>query len=255
MHKLSIMAAVFAIVLYAANTTQYAGASMVDLQINEGVQGDFKLMDIEEDDSIISVYMGLHNIGSIEYGARARIDIMSGSDILFTGWSGSIYVNPGQRKGFVIYGLVPDAPNLELRPRLYYGNEIEELAPVRLAAKGSAGVPGHAFRILNFRTYDGYFRFDVMSNRSLEDIVIMPGGLPGTWIYEQYKIESIDEGALKEVKIPYHTGFFRERPVTISIATEDGSYYQEQQFELKRQVGIMRYINQLADWLAGFFRL
>lgn len=240
--------------LCAANASQYAAATVVDLHIKEDVQSDFKLTSVEDEDNIVSVYMGVHNIGSVEYGARARIDIMHDDDILFTGWSNSINVNPGQRKGFVIYGVVPNTTNLRLRSRLYYGNEIEELDPVTLAPVGGK-VAGHAFKIVNFRTYDDYFRFDVMSNRSLEDIVIIPRGLPGTWIYEQYKIESIDAGAMKEVRIPYQTGFFRERTIIISIATEDGSYYQEQQFQLQRQRGIMKYINLLSDWLAGFFRL
>jgi len=107
---------------------------------------------------------------------------------------------------------------------------------------------------MNFRVYDSHIRFDLASNRSAGDVLIIPQGLPATWVIEQAKIEGMDAGSVKHVVLYYETGFFRERDVTIAAVTEDGRYYSEQAFKLKKESGIMKYINLLMDMLGGLFR-
>jgi hypothetical protein len=227
-------------------------ASNIGVQVSGAISSDFKVSAIEEDNNFIAMYFGLHNTGSLDYSARARMDIMGGEQVMFTGWSNEKQVNPGQRTGFVVYGYKPDASNLSLRPRIYYGNELEELAPLETDRVDID--PEHAFRLTSFRTYDRSIRFDLTSNQSLEDVIIMPKAYSSVWIFEQKKIDRLDKGRTKEVIIPYEVGNFRERDIIIAIATEDGLFYQEQQFKLRMESGIMKYVHIFLDWLGSFFR-
>jgi len=248
-----LSAAFIAVLVSSALLISAVNASNLGVQIYRNVKGDLKITSIEENKNIIGVYLGLHNTGSTEYGARARIDIMENEQVLFTGWSVKHEINPGQRKGFVIYAYKPDASNTSLRARLYYGNEMTELDPVGTGSREAAATKA-AFQVFNFRTYDRYIRFDVASNRSVEGVLIMPHGYPGTWVFEQKRIDRFEKGTVKEIVIPYETGFFREQNITIAFATEDGSYFQEHDFWLKRETGIMKYVSLFLDWLGAFFR-
>jgi len=232
----------------------FIDASEIKIQVSEKISSDFKTTAVEEDRNIITAYLGVHNTGSIEYDARARMDIMSGDQILFTGWSKVIKINPGQRTGFVIYGYKPDATNLSLRMRLYHGNEIKELEPLGISDRNMTFDVVNPFKIMNFRVYDDNIRFEVTSNHSLSDVLIIPKAYSGSWVFEQRRIEAIGEGEIKEIILPYHTGFFRERNVTIAIASADGKYYNEHEFRLRREAGLLKYINLFMDWVGGFFR-
>jgi len=251
---MKLLSAVFIAVLVSSVLLVSAvNASKFGVQIYRNVKSDLKITSIEENNNIIAVYLGSHNTGSTGYGARARIDIMEKEQILFTGWSVKQEINPGQRKGFVIYAYKPDASNMSVRTRLYYGNEMAELEPVGIGSR-EAAVTKEAFKIFNFRTYDSYIRFDVASNQSVEGVLIMPQGYPGTWVFEQKRIDSFEEGTVKEIVIPYKTGFFREQNITIAFATEDGSFFQKHDFWLKRETGMMKYVSLFLDWLGAFFR-
>jgi hypothetical protein len=258
MRLLVVTLLVLVISVCIANTAQPAVAGSVSVQIYGTVMNDLKVTEIEEGDSAVTVYLGAHNTGSIEYGARARIDIMDGEQTLFTGWSEKMELNPGQRKGFVVYGYKPEASNLSVKARLYHGNEITDIEPVPISGRdtGAAGANPvtSAFSIMNFRAYDSHIRFDLVSNQSVEDVLIIPQGLPSTWVIEQAKIESMRAGSVKEVVLYYETDLFRERDITIAAATEDGSYYSEQMFRLRKETGITKYINLFTDWLGGLFR-
>ena len=238
------------------HTAQPAAAGRVSVQIYGTVISDFRVAEIDDGSSTVAVYLGAHNTGSIEYAARARIDIVDGEQVLFTGWSEKKELNPGQRKGFVVYGYKPDASNLSVRARLYHGNEISELGPVAISGSEADGAtpPLSAFSIMNFRVYDSHIRFDIASNQSVEDILIIPQGLPATWVIEQAKIGSMRAGSVNEVILYYETGFFRERDITIAAATEDGRYYSGQSFQLRKESGIAKYINLFTDWVGGLFR-
>jgi len=230
-----------------------ADASKMGVYVADIMNIDFKIPELGEKNNMITARAGIHNTGSIEYAARVRMDIMSNSDVLFTAWSDEKRITPGQREGFVLYGYRPEASNLSMRTRAYYGNEMHELEPFYIGEWETAETKT-AFSVMNFRTYDSYIRFDIMSNQSLEGVVVFPASYPSTWIFEQERIDGLERNAIKEVMIPYETGFFRERDISIVMATEDGSYYQEQVFTLNRETGLMKYVHLLMDFLGGIFR-
>jgi len=73
-------------------------------------------------------------------------------------------------------------------------------------------------------------------------------------MFEQRKLDGIGKGSVKEVKIPYDMGSFQKRKINITVATEDGQYFQSMEFDMERESGIMEYVHLLVDWLGGVFR-
>jgi len=237
----------------AAVTTNAAHATKMGVGIADTLSIDFKTVSVEEKGNVIVVHLGAYNTGSIEYDVRARVDIMSGSNVLFTGWSEIKEFNPGDKKGFVVYGYKPDADNLSIRARVYYGNEIKELEPLYVE-KREQTTPKTAFSVSNFRVYDNYIRFDLFSNQSVENVLVLPNNYPVSWIFNQKRIERIEKNTIKEVIIPYESKFFHRQRISIIVTTEDGGYYQQWEFGMQRERGIMKYIHLIMDILGSVFR-
>ncbi len=229
-------------------------ASEVDVEVSSTVNGSFMVSDFQQIGSFFYIKVGAHNTGSEAYGARVRADVVNGRNIIFTGWSQEKPVAPGEKKSFTVFGYRLPASNQELMIRIYHGNEIAGIGPIGLNSSVPAA-RGEAFSIENFRTYDDYMRFDLHSNRSLHDIAVFPRGFPGSWIIGQASINSMEANGITEVRLPYETGFFQKRDITIVMATRDGMVYQEQNVSIEREEGIMMYIHLLMDFLGGIFRL
>ena len=228
-------------------------ASKVDVHVSGIMTSDFKVTKIEETNNVIALYVGVHNTGSFIYDTTARMDIMDGNIILATGWSKTEIINPGNRKGLVVYGYKPDSNNISVRARLHYGNEITEqpLTPIneRVDAEYEP-----AFSVYNLRTYDNFIRFDLETNQTLDNILILPQGFPATWKISQEKIDHMESGTIKQVVLPYQTNVFKERDISILVVTEDGLHLNEYVFKLKKETGFMKYINIFVDLLGGLFR-
>jgi len=232
---------------------QAACASEMDVEVTSAVNGSFRVAEFQEKGSIFSLNIGAHNTGSESYDVRVRADVVRDKRILFTGWSSRNAIIPGERKSLSLYGYKPAMPGLSLMIRVYNGNEITELGPVLL--NDTKPFPSQtAFAIENFRTYDDYIRFDLIASKTLDNVVIFPKDFPGTWIFGQQRMERMEKGAIKEVRIPYETGFFSKRDLSVAVATVDGIYYQEKEFPLEREQGVMKYIHLVMDFLGGVFR-
>lgn len=227
-------------------------AGIIEIEVKMKLSGKATITSLQRFNNVVKLVTEFYNTGSVPYKARARLDILNESNLIFSGWSEEKELMPGERKEFEIFWLSSsEAKNLTARIRVYFGNEIfEENRSFNIDyVRSSESI----FQIKNFRTYDNYVRFEVRANQSLEKVIVIPSDYMHGWIFEQVKIENFTSNKNIEVKIPYIPTIWREGKVKINVFTEDGKYYSSQTFELKKEKGPLKYLHMIYDKLSLIF--
>lgn len=194
------------------------------------------------------------NSGSLGYKARARIDIFNDSETVFTGWSEEKTLAPGMRDILEVCWFEPNASGKFLgRLRVYYANEILEKEGFEFnkIKRSSEDI----FLIEDFRTYDNHVRFSIKPLKTVESVIVFPSDYPSSWVFEQKKIDKIEKNDRISVELPYKADFWFNHSVKINVVAENGSYYSSKTFGLKKEEGIMKYINMLIDRIKVVFDL
>jgi len=228
-------------------------ATEIEIFVSKTIEGNLKVTGIQNGTGVLEVNSGFHNTGGLPYMARARIDVIRGEEIIFTGWSEKKKLVSGERKNFKLYWYKPDTRgNFSLVTRIYYGNEISEPL-IKNFTINTAGMQD-VFTIYDFKTYDDYIRFDLYASKTVKDVVVFPAEYPKGWIFGQTVIDEIKKGKSVEVVLPYQTDIFYTENIKIMVATKDGMYYTQDEFELDRLTGVLKYINLFLDWLKNILR-
>lgn len=230
----------------------FGRAAIIDVEIPKSLEGNVSSFSYDSSKDIMKFRFEFYNTGSTAYKARFRLDLLNNSKIFFTGWSDEKVLMPGDRKNFEIYLYSNSTGNFTLRSRVYFGNEIQEKI-FSLEKKGSFS-PEDVFEIENFRTYDDFIVFDVKANKTAKDVVILPHDFPLGWVFEQKKIDFLNENEKKSVAIKYHPTVWVEGKISLIVASDGGKYKTEKIFEMKKEVGILWLIHYLTDQLKLFLR-
>jgi hypothetical protein len=218
-------------------------ASVIKVGIKKELKGNITAIFPESKNGVLSLTLEFFNTGSIAYKARARLDVLNSSEVIFTGWSKEETVMPGEAKNFEVFYYSGKTENLTSRIRVYYANEImEKWLNFSLENKK---VPENVFQVKNFRVYDDYIRFEVKSSKPLTAIIIPRNYMPG-WIFEQKKVE-LEANKNKEVVIPFNSQVWFSHDILLEIVSKDGSYYYSNSFYLEKEKGLMKYIHFLTD--------
>ncbi len=233
-------------------------AQMVDVNIKEIIEVEATRIDYNStitDGKPFKVDIELFNSGSVEYKTRIRLDILDQDNLIFTGWSDERYFSPGNQK---IYNLYWYPLNVEgefkASVRIYYANEIKKTRPIKFEIKPGEKTPENVFEILDFRTYDDEIEFLVKSNTTTENIVFIPSDYPATWIFEQTKINKLDNDNIEIINLKYEPSLWKRTNMTINIFTEDGNYYSSESFALERETFFWRYVYKMIYGLRVFFK-
>lgn len=227
-------------------------AGVIEIEVKMKLSGKANVISLERLNNIVKSSIEFYNTGSVPYKARARLDILNESELIFSGWSSEEELMPGERKNFEIYWLSDsEAKNLTARIRVYFGNEV--LEENRSLSIDYVRSYEDIFQIKNFRTYDNYVRFEIRANQTLENIIVVPSDYIHGWIFEQVKIKTLTSNKNTEVKISYIPTIWREDKVRINVFTEDGKYYSSKNFELKKEKGLLKYLHIIYDRLSLIF--
>jgi hypothetical protein len=196
----------------------------------------------------LKVSFELSNIGSIGFRARARLDIFNQSNLLESVWSSEEDFPPSKGYRFNLYYPINSEGKFKARVRIYYANEIEEIKSFDFRVKKII-TPEKVFEITSFTTYEKEIEFILKSNRTLENILIVPF-CPRAWVCEQKKLGSIKANETTKVTLFYEPSLWRESSIKINVFTEDGKYATTENFTMRR-VGFLR---QFIHDFSKFFR-
>jgi len=226
-------------------------ASMVKVNVPMKVQGSITGLNYEVKNGVLKLNVEFFNSGSVPYNARFRLYVYNTTNFPIS-WSNEQSLMPGDRKNYEIYWYVGNLTGkLNANLRAYYGNEILDYN----FSFNTNGVTnrGDIFKIKNFRVYEDYVRFELRSNKSVNDVIIVPSGYVISWIVEQAKVEKLNKNRGVEVFLPYHAPEWTVGRMTIQVFTEDGLYYKTETFSLHKETGIWKYIHYIIDGLSLYF--
>jgi len=222
-------------------------AQKIDVSIAEDLNVSISSLSYPEiNNNIFKLTTELFNRGSIGYKVRERLDVFNQSKVLYTAWSREEPLVPGTRSVFNIYWYEPNKTgNFTGRLRVYYENEIKE-SEIEFEVK-DLSITQDIFEISNFRTYDDYIKFSLKSPQTVKNVIAFVSDHPMGWIFEQAKIENLDQNDKISVYIPYQASLWTPSEIKVSIVTEDGKYYSSKSFTMVKEGGLIMYINYLID--------
>ncbi|MFH0929010.1 MAG: hypothetical protein V1818_01485 [Candidatus Aenigmatarchaeota archaeon] len=214
-----------------------AYAASVEVGISEVMEG--KLISLSHDNAtnIVKFSAEFYNTGSVPYKTRMKTEIIKGDETVFNGWSDEKDFMPGDKRMFETYWHATTSGAYSVKLKAYFGNEIKEYKKVDFVV-GSVADSEDVFAIENFRTYDDYVLFDVVSNEDVENVIIMPSGYTAGWIFEQKTIDNLTKNSSKYVMIKYKPTLWSRSAVKMSIVSDDGKYYTEESLEMKKLEGL-----------------
>lgn len=231
--------------------TVNTNAARIEINVPENINGDISSLKINTTTNIIDFLMEFYNTGSVPYKSRIRIDIFENNTLLFTGWSKENVLMPGSRKNNEIAWYKNKTGNYTAKIRLYFGNEIFDFKTFNFQINNSI-IPEDTFEIEEFRIYDNFIIFDIKSKKNASELFLIPLKYPKTWIFEQKKIISLKENEKKTIILPYSADVFFQADFTLGIVSNNGEYYSEKTFELKKETNILYHIlDQLRIWFSG----
>lgn len=230
-----------------------SNSQVISIGITENLEGKVTSMSYHPTiDDVFTIKVEFTNTGSVAYKARGRLDIFHENDLLFTGWSTEEEFAPASMRNFLIYWYPYDLKgNFTGRLRVYYANEIMELDPIELNVL-EISTPENVFKIQDFETYEDKIDISFKSNKTLNNVLIIPLKYPRGWIFEQKKIEKINENDLNRVMIPYEPSLWSPNEVVIGIVTEDGRYFTSESFMMEKEETLLKFISHFIKILRVF---
>ncbi|MBI4020212.1 MAG: hypothetical protein HY367_02685 [Candidatus Aenigmarchaeota archaeon] len=231
-----------------------ASALSVEVGVAEKLEGSLKTIQTSNSNGLIKVVSEFYNSGSIGYTARERLEL-NATGHGQTAWSSLAALVPGQRGTFEAYLYSNTTEDAEIIPRVYFANEILAADPI-VVRGGTLMSREPAFELYDFRAYDDMVRLDIRSSKDVGGIVLIPEGYPPGWVFEQARISShMKAGRDAEARMGYHPDIFSEgAQLKIMAVSEDGRYYGEGAFVMRREAGLSMYINLFIDGMKNFFR-
>lgn len=224
-------------------------AQTIKIGVKMELKGNISAIFYNVSNGVLRINPEFYNSGSVAYSARARLDILNSTDIIFTGWSREEMLMPGERKDFeIFYYTSKTLENITARIRIYYGFEMVE-RKIELKIE-SMQASEDIFQIKNFRTYDDSIKFQLRSSKNLKNVLIIPRDYMISWMFEQKRIENLNKNRNTEVVLPYEASAWLSPNITIEVVTEDGRYHSVSQFSLQKEEGILKYIHYLTDKLS-----
>lgn len=234
----------------------FSQAQIIDVNIKKVV--DIEMNGIDFNSTIkngkpFKINTEFYNTGSVDYKARVRLNILDEDKLIFTGWAAEKYFFPGNRKIYELYWYpLNTKKNLQAVVMVYYANETKKVKTIKFEVEPSKETPENIFKIVNFRTYEDEVEFLLKTNETVKNVIIVPSSYPVDWIFEQVKMDELKSGSVNLIKLKYQPSEWEEINVTINIFSEDGKYYTNQSFIMKRETALWHSIYTMVNNLRAF---
>jgi len=223
-----------------------AHSAKIEVNVAELISSEAKEMNHDSYNNLLKISYDVLNSGSIEYGARVRIDIFNGTKYRTTLWSKEEVINPGERKTINLYWYQqPENETVTAKARLYRAYEIKEIGNItETSGKGNSE---NTLEINSVRVYENEINFRIKSTKDAKNVIVYPVNQPAGWVFEEDAIGDIMAGGEKPASMHYETGAFREHEITLIAISEDGRNYGTKTFALKKKEGLDAWIGRFSD--------
>jgi hypothetical protein len=220
----------------SVNVKELLGARVTSLQYGEK--------------NLVNFSVEIYNTGGFPYLARPRIDVTRPDGSTFTSWGQEKVIKSGERSIFNLFWFTDEAGFFPARLRYYFGGEQQSIDFV--INKSSSNQYKNAFSIRDFRTYDKYVVFDVISSVDAKGVVILPQKYPPGWIFETRQIDRLTPSISRTVVLPY-SGIYVPSDIEILIASDSGNYATIVPLKMEKERGFDRILHTVQDGLKIVF--
>ena len=204
---------------------------VIKVGVKEIIKGNMAYINITSK-PFLKIYGIWENVGSLGCEVRMRVDFYNNGELIHTAWSNSEPVWPGGVAELTSYWFYPTKDKLTARIRIYACNEIFEYGTVEIKTEEinpERGILG----LKEIRTYEDYIEVKIKSKIKLNNVFIIPKNYPTTWIFESEKIDVLENE--KWLKIRYEPTIWEENNLTLVAITEDGKFFDEKTFLMKKE--------------------
>ncbi len=179
------------------------------------------------------ILMNVENIGSAGCVVKVRADIYKDSVFLKTIWSEVEALEPGGTFLFHNYWMPDVEGDIRVNISIYQCYERFEWGQVSFNVVNSTVHESDNFLVSETKNSQDEINMTIMSNKTLENVLIIPRDYPLGWIVEPQRIERIDAGEEKTVTIKYHASTWHAHTIVFDIVTEDGREYGQAAVQLR----------------------
>lgn len=217
------------ILIFLASVSSSLSQLVIRVDINETIHGKATFLNISSF-PILKIFLFWENIGSVDCEARMRVDFYNQTEFLYTAWSNMERVPPGSHADLETHWFYPFEENLTAKIRVYYCNEIFDVAEKKIEVK-KIEPNKTVLEIVKIKDFKNSVEVSIKAKEEVRDVIIIPKKYPLGWIFEQAKIEKLEKE--KTARINYNPSIWRETNITFLAITEDGKYSTEKTFTLK----------------------
>jgi hypothetical protein len=204
--------------------------------------------------SPLIISFDVYNTGSVGYRARARVEIYSGKNVIYRGWSKEYSLQPGVTNNLKVYWFPSNITgNFKAKIRVYYANEIKDLSPIEFTIKNQI-TPKKSIEITNFKTFDKNIIFGISSDEDIDNLLIMPSNYPLGWFFEQKYIEKLKKNEKMVMEVNYEPTLWKPSEVSLTIASVDGKYYTIESFKMNREGRFSQFLYDMIKILQDIIR-
>ena len=226
-----------------------AFSTSVEVNVIELLNTDIKYIDCcMLNSNVMSASYDVFNSGSVAYAARIRLDIVDETKKVTSIWSSESLLNPGERDTINMYWYEPEDKTITANARLYRAYDIVDLGNVTWFFDDASTSSG-AIDIEKIRVYDDRIKIKITAENDTGKIIVYPVKYTAGWLFEQNVIEDVIAEKSRTVYMDYDAGVFREAEITLVAVSEDGKFYGEKTFLLKKESGIRKLIGMFMDLL------
>lgn len=179
------------------------------------------------------ILMNVENTGSAGCVVKVRADLYKDSVFLKTTWSEVEALEPGGTFLFHNCWMADVAGDIRANISVYQCYERFEWGQMSFNVVNSTVHESDNFFVSETKNSQDEINLTIMSNKTLENVLIIPYEYPLGWIVEPQRIERIDAGEVKTVTIKYHSSTWHARTIVFDIVTEDGREYDQVSVQLK----------------------
>lgn len=226
--------------------SKIALSASIIVNINQDIKGKIVHETQSISSNVVDFSSEFFNAGSVPYGARARIFVYKDGNLLFSGWSQSSNLMPGDRTHFDIFWYASNQGNYQSKLRVYFGNEMVESDLTNLTISNDS-MPQDTFTIQNLRMYDNHVVFDLTSAVDASNVVLIPSNYMPGWMFEEKLVGNMSKGMKRTISLNYQPTIIMTSSLDLDAVSDGGKYYSEGKFTMQKGQGIIAMISGFLD--------
>lgn len=184
------------------------------------------------------ILTNIYNVGSTGCVVKVRVDFYKSSKHLKTTWSEIEAMEPGATFLFHNYWIPDEEGNITAKTKIYQCYEVFTRDEITFKVGNKSIQLTEDVGVVESENTRNKINLTIVSNKTLEDVLIIPSEYPLGWIVEHGRINKIAAGEEKTITIEYEASTWHEEKIKFDILTIDGSEHTQYIMQLEKEIPV-----------------